>query len=44
MVGLVTSNDLIYYIDPTLEEGKLDTAVGHIGINDMLKTPQERIV
>ena len=31
-----TSNDLIYDINPTLEEGKFDKAVIHIGINDML--------
>ena len=32
-----TSNDLTYYTDPTLEEGKFTTTVIHIGINDMLK-------
>lgn len=33
--------DLIYYIVPTLEEGKFDTEVIHIGINDMLSNISE---
>ena len=31
-------NGHIYYTDPTLEEGKFDTAVIHIGLNDMLNS------
>ena len=35
------SNDFIYYIDPTLEEGTFNTIVIHIGINDMLSNTSE---
>ena len=36
-----TSNDFLYYIDPTLEEGTFNTIVIHIGINDMLSNTSE---
>ena len=31
-----TSNDLLSYIKPTLGEGQFDTAIIHVGINDLL--------
>ena len=31
-----TSNDLLFYIEPTPGEGRFDTAIIHVGINDLL--------
>ena len=31
------SNDLLFYIKPSLEEGQFDTAIIHLGIDDLLK-------
>ena len=31
-----TSNDLLFFIEPTLGEGQFDTAKIHVGINDLL--------
>ena len=31
-----TSNDLLFYIEPTLGESQFDTAIINVGINDLL--------
>ena len=31
-----TSNDLLFYIEPTLGQRQFDTAIIHVGINDLL--------
>ena len=34
---VATSGDLLHYMDPTLAEGNYDTAMIHLGINDIIK-------
>ena len=39
-----TSNDLFVYIEPALGEGKFDTAIIHVGLNDLLNNTAGREV
>ena len=36
-----TSKEMLHYIEPTLKEGSFDTAIIHVGINDILKDKSE---
>ena len=39
-----TSNDLLFYIEPTLGEGQFDAAILHVGINDSLNNTAGTVV
>ena len=39
-----TSNDLLFYIEPTLGESQFDTAIINVGINDLLNNTAGREV
>ena len=37
------SNELLHYIEPTLQEETYDAAIIHVGVNDMINGNQEKI-